>query len=377
MASVMRVAASRSSSSSCSPPRSSQRLSWKLTATDGWILWNMLRAVLTYARSGRGAVALRRILSWGLKFDSDVYRMCLSVNWLGITGRQRGGENMQVVLERLHRHVGAGRGRTRLAGALAARSLMALCAASPALAKQAPNPEYAAFKDCPIHVKGVKLCVIATTTSGEFTIGNKTVPINKTITLQGGLTNKSEVLVPAADGNTLSKTSLTVPGGLLGIGGIGGEVTATTELLGPVTLNPSLVAGRKGTAVTLPIRVKLDNPVLGESCYVGSELEPVILHLTSGVTAPPPPNTPIEGSAGTLVLNKGATIVTLEGNTLVDNSFPAPAAEGCGGSLALLINPIVNLQVGLPAKAGHNTAVLSGSVSETASSNVKKAHVAP
>ncbi|HEX7610180.1 MAG TPA: hypothetical protein VF380_05870, partial [Solirubrobacteraceae bacterium] len=73
-----------------------------------------------------------------------------------------------------------------------AASLMALAAASPALAKPVENPEYAAFKDCPVYVKGVKLCVIAETTGGEFTIGSKTVPINKTITLQGGLTNNSE-----------------------------------------------------------------------------------------------------------------------------------------------------------------------------------------
>ena len=63
-------------------------------------------------------------------------------------------------------------------------------------------------------------CLVATTTSGEFKLGNKTVPINKPIVMQGGIIEGSHVLVPAADGNTLSHTPLTVPGGLTGIEGL-------------------------------------------------------------------------------------------------------------------------------------------------------------
>ena len=281
---------------------------------------------------------------------------------------------MEVVMERL---LGSGRRRARLAGSLAAASLIALAAASPALAKPVENPEYAAFKDCPVYVKGVKLCVIAQTTGGEFTIGSKKVPINKTITLQGGLMNNSEVLVPANDGNTLSKTPLTLPGGLTGIEGLGGEVTATTELVGNVLLDPFKVVGRAPNAVTLPIRVHLENPVLGESCYIGNASDPVTLKLTTGTTAPPPPNTPIEGSPGKLTANPEATIITLNENKLVDNAFPAPAAEGCGGALALVVNPIVNLDAGLPSAAGKNTAILTGTVMESAASFVKQAHVVP
>ncbi|HEX7609271.1 MAG TPA: hypothetical protein VF380_01235, partial [Solirubrobacteraceae bacterium] len=166
-------------------------------------------------------------------------------------------------------------------------------------------------------------------------------------------------------------------GGLTGIEGLGGEVTASTELVGPVYLNPFKVVGREGTGVTLPIRVHLENPALGESCYIGNESDPVTLKLTSGKTSPPAPNTPIEGSPGKLTTNEGASILTLHANKLVDNAFPAPAAEGCGGSLALLLNPIVNADAGLPAAAGHNTAILTGTVMESAASFVKQAHVVP
>lgn len=76
----------------------------------------------------------------------------------------------------------------------------------------------------------------AQTTSGEFVVGNKKVPITKPITLQGGLKVNPETgvatFVEAADGNTLSKTPQKVPGGLIGIEGLGGEVTATAELAG-------------------------------------------------------------------------------------------------------------------------------------------------
>jgi hypothetical protein len=49
-------------------------------------------------------------------------------------------------------------------------------------------------------------------------------------------------------------------------------------------------------------------------------------------------------------------------NSLVDNSFSAPAAEGCGGLSSFLIDPILDSKIGLPAQAGHNSATLSGTL---------------
>lgn len=288
---------------------------------------------------------------------------------------------MSVMTRRIRAGAGRGRGRGRgrlAAGMLAATMLTTLGATPQALAKPVPNPEFAAFSDCPATVKGVSLCVVANTTGGSFTLGNKTVPVTQSLTLQGGLTNKSQQLVPAFDGNTLSHVPLEVPGGLLGIPGlegIGGEVTATTELAGPVTVNEANLSTGKGPVVILPIKVKLDNPLLGSSCYVGSEASPITLQLITGTTSPPPPNSPITGSPGTRTVNPSATIFTFSGNSLVDNSFSAPAASGCGGALSFLIDPIVDLQVGLPAAAGHNTAILNGSLAEASAKAVKQAHV--
>jgi hypothetical protein len=266
--------------------------------------------------------------------------------------------------------------RTLASAAAATLGCLALATSSSA-AKPPPNPEFVPFSDCPAYVKHVAHCIVAQTTSGEFVLGNKTVPINKTITVQGGLIEGSTVLVPANDGNTLSKTPLTVPGGLTGIEGLSlGEVTATTELTGPVEIFANNLEGA-GPAVKLPIKVRLENPVLGESCYVGSEAAPIVLNLTTGTTNPPPPNKPISGNPGTVSLNPALTIITISGNSLVDNSFAAPGAEGCGGLLSPVLDLVVNLQASLPAASGKNTAILNGSLQETDVKDVKKAKVVP
>ena len=265
--------------------------------------------------------------------------------------------------------------RRLFAGAMSA-SIALLVAAAPALAKTKVNEEFEPFAQCPIATHGVHYCVVAKTTSGEFKVGSKTVTINKTITLQGGLTEGSNQLVPATNGETLSKTPLTLPGGLIGIelGGVT-EVTATTELAGPVQINEGNIADGTGAAVVLPIKVKLENPALGDECYIGSQAEPVTLELTTGTTDPPSPNKPIRGKPGTLTLNAEDTIFTLSNNSLVDNSFAAPGVNGCGESVAPVLDPVVDLDAGLPAAAGSNTAILNGTVYETTAKAVKKSHV--
>jgi hypothetical protein len=246
-----------------------------------------------------------------------------------------------------------------------------LAGASPAVAGL-PH-EYSVFNDCPVDTPGVIGCVVSYTTSGEFHLGNKTVPINKTITLQGGLTKSSPNLVPAADGNTLSHTALQLPGGLIGIELLPPltEVNATAELAGPVALSLGNFFTRSGPAVSLPLKVKLDNPSLGNACFVGSDSSPVEPKLTTGTTSPPSPGKPITGSAGTIEYGGAGTIVIVSGATLVDNTFAVPGANGCGGLLALLIDPGVDLIAGLPAAAGHNTAVLNSTFENVSSALVK------
>jgi hypothetical protein len=250
--------------------------------------------------------------------------------------------------------------RTKLyAATLGASALLMLLGAGPAAAGL-PR-EFSVFDDCPVSTPGVVGCVVSYTTGGEFHLGSKTVPINKTITLQGGLTESSPNLVPAADGNTLSRTSLQLPGGLIGIELLPPltEVTATAELAGPVGMNLNNFFARSGAAVSLPLKIKLDNPSLGSSCFIGANASPVAPQLTTGTTNPPSPGKPITGSAGTIEYGGAGTIVIVGGATLVDNAFAVPGASGCGGLLSLVVDPSVDLIAGLPAGAGHNTAILA------------------
>jgi hypothetical protein len=226
--------------------------------------------------------------------------------------------------------------------------------------------EFAPFLDCPTATATV--CTVAQTTSGEFKMGSKDVPIEKTITLQGGLPISSlqdQQFVPARDGDTLISPAQKVPGGLLGIGlleGIGGEVTATATLAGPasdIVVNQFFLAEGGGTAVVLPLKIKLDNPLLGSECSIGSDSEPVVLHL-------------VDASKGTLTDIAKGKITKISGNSLEDHTFAVPAAKNCGLSTVL-----VNLLAGLPSAAGHNKAVMSGSFQQTAATWAQKYVVGP
>ncbi|MGN6814762.1 MAG: hypothetical protein ACTHK3_01585, partial [Solirubrobacterales bacterium] len=115
-----------------------------------------------------------------------------------------------------------------------------------------------------------------------------------------------------------------------------------------------------GTALSLPTKIHLENSFLGSSCYVGSNSNPVTLNFTTGTTSPPPPNTPITGSPGTASESAGGNLITFSGGRLVNNSYAAPGANGCGGLFSFLVDPFVNSIVGVPSPAGTNTAILEG-----------------
>jgi hypothetical protein len=276
-------------------------------------------------------------------------------------------------------------------------ALMALgFASSSALAT--PTGEYAVFAQCPLSDASLSACIYAKTESGEFVVGNEKVPITNPITLQGGFTENEETetltFVGAANGETLTKSPQKVPGGLIGLvkcneisnfieriacelvfenGATG--VNATTELAAPASsigLNEANLLSEEGTALSLPVKVHLENPFLGSECYVGTNSSPVVLNLTTGTTSPPAPNKPIKGSKGTESVNSEGTILTLSKNSLVNNSFAAPDSSGCGGLFSFLIGPIVNSKLGLPAAAGHNTAILNGTLKQAGARRVRE-----
>ncbi len=202
------------------------------------------------------------------------------------------------------------------------------------------------FSDCPVENPEAGQCVYALTTSGEFKLGKSSVPITKPVTIQGGLT--PPLLVPAADGNTLSKTPETVPGGLTGLGLLGGpeEVTATAELAGQGSIQ---------FEVNLPVKVKLDNTLLGSSCFIGSEAEPLDLQLTY--------------KTATITTKDNGAIKAITG-TLFGNNFAAPGANGCT-AVPAVGDEVIDQKEGLPSPAGSNSAEMVGVTEEVAASIVR------
>ncbi len=282
----------------------------------------------------------------------------------------------------------------RLLIGVAAASTLAVVAPA---AFATPTGEYAVFAQCPLGAEEVNACIYSPTESGEVVLGKEAVPIVSTQVLQGGLLRPEEPrvkhLAAALNGETLTKTPQKVPGGLAGLvkcdeikgsslvedalrascelafeNGLTG-VKATTELAASasaVVLNSAREESGEGTALTLPVKVKLENPLLGSECYIGSNADPVTLELTTGTTTGGP-----TGKPGTLTTRAKGGIAVIEGVSLVSNSFAVPGASGCG-PLGLL-DGIVDDQVGLPAAAGKNKAILNGKV-EIANSEIVEEH---
>jgi hypothetical protein len=205
------------------------------------------------------------------------------------------------------------------------------------------------FRYCPYENPEVIKCLYALTTSGEFKLGNSTSPIVNPVTLQGGVLPKG-VVAPATNGETLSKTPEPVPGGLTGteIGGPN-EITATAELAGTPESSATTV---------LPLKVKLTNATLGENCYIGSDEEPISLHLVFG-----------EGE-WTTKLKDGGSILELSG-TQTDSTFAAPGANGCT-AVPELGDELVDQKSGLPSPSGNNLAKMTGSIEEATPSVVEQ-----
>jgi hypothetical protein len=306
-----------------------------------------------------------------------------------------------------HRIVWQQRGTrgSRLAGMVALVALAVLGMAS-SVALATPGGELAVFGQCPIGTAGLKGCIVSRTESGEIKIGNTAVPIVSPQTLQGGFGNPNpetgqQPFYGAKNGETLSRTPQSVPGGLLSLAKCEeaknlfvrlackaistsrlASVNATLELAVPASdiyFNEAMLALQAPfppypPALVLPVQIKLENVLLGNQCYIGSSTEPIILSFTSGTTSPPPPNKPINGNPGEQTSRANGEILVSKHSTIVANAFPVPKATGCG-PLGLLDN-IINTKLGLPSAAGNNTAILTSTVEQAGHDAIEESETA-
>jgi hypothetical protein len=268
-----------------------------------------------------------------------------------------------------------------LAAALATLTLATGASARPGI--------WAKFNSCPSNDQSTFKCINLVPRSGKVVFSKKTVAMVNPVTLQGGVTEPAErgeefvsrLIAPINGAEALSKTPQPVPGGVAGLINckemrnsilrLGCEVletgltavNSTLELAKPageVEISETNLGSEEGIALEMPVKIHLENPLLGDSCYVGSNSAPIIWKLTTGATKPPAGTAPIHGKGGNLKLFEKSQIGEVTGTKLVDNTWAAPGAHGCGGPIVeWLINPIINSQVGLPSAAGKNVVILN------------------
>jgi hypothetical protein len=257
--------------------------------------------------------------------------------------------------------------------------------------------DYAAFSGCPLSDPATDVCILARTESGELRIGKRTIPITRTLTLQGGIhddeaTGKQE-FIGAASGKTLSVTPQPIPGGLRKV--VASEllpatlrerfdrlvargdaaVTATTELVPASAIGVSTqnLIEAKGIGLALPVKVRLSSPFLGASCYIGSNAHPIVISLTTGTTRRSSSHGPAAGKPGHAKFKDDYNLVTLSEDTLIGDSFPVPRVTGCGGTLSALLDPALDAELGLPVASGHSEAIMNGTIKNANAPAVRRA----
>jgi hypothetical protein len=214
-------------------------------------------------------------------------------------------------------------------------------------ASAAVAPGYEEFIGCP--GRGVDAQIVACFTSvvdsGNLKLGTKDTPITDDIRLAGALINNGTDGGGFAFG-TFDGGTQQVPGGIIGMTGLDWLINLFPGNLLKLYAKSEFV-GFAGTPFTDPftlkIKVKLENPLLSNTCYIGSNANPIVLNLHESPTSEPEIDPGLPGP----VIRQDAD--------LTDNAFSVPAASGCGFLGLGVIDALVNAQAGLPAATGNNT----------------------
>ncbi|MEU7120258.1 hypothetical protein [Streptomyces zaomyceticus] len=247
------------------------------------------------------------------------------------------------------------------------------------------NGSWAPSNRCPVDAAGMLAsdgldtspqCVVSYSVSGSIKLGNTTVPTGSTNLQIGVVQNPdgtSTVAAPA--GGALIAAPATVPGGLLGLmcpsdipfisdicrqltDAKLNKITATMESVGtPSDFDQIAGVLTDKPIVSIPVRIRLENPFLGGNCYIGTKANPIILR-PSNLTSP---DFGVERFNGDGSPNEEGDMSRLNilGSTQSDKTFAVPGASGCGLGWFGLIDAAVNLKTGLPSAAGRNSLTLN------------------
>lgn len=138
---------------------------------------------------------------------------------------------------------------------------------------------------------------------------------------------------------------------------------ATVEQAGMVGVSTEELLSEEGTAFSFPVKVKLSNGFLGESCYVGSSEHPVTVEFTTGTSGA------LHGFRGRISGENYGNVIGIHGDRLVSESFAVPGVEGCGVEGGA--DAAVDAALGLPSSTG-NSSILNGTLRISGAESAKE-----
>lgn len=209
-----------------------------------------------------------------------------------------------------------------------------------------PAPPYEDFAGCPSTAEApfVGDCVKYDFTGGQISLGNREIPVTNPIVLRGAIEQETSNFLFNSEGGIIPVRER-VPGGLVGFTGYTwlDEALGKSELLNLYATVE--LAGEPQNAInppmTLPVKVHLENPFLGNDCYVGSTENPITLDLT---TVRPPNELEPEAER--------PEVLTATDGLFADSAYSVPAASGCEfnfGPIHRSVDSLVNSRYALPS----------------------------
>lgn len=286
----------------------------------------------------------------------------------------------------------SGSNRARVGLLASFTALAAFASMGSATAATSLQGNWAPFTRCPVDAPAMlaadgatdtPVCVSSHSASGSIKLGNTMVPVGASDLQVGVVTHPGGgTTVVSPQGGALVADSAQIPGGLLGlmcpsdipvITGICNQltdvslnrVTATIESVDNPTDFQLLAGTTTGKPIiTLPVRIHLENPFLGDMCYIGSASDPILLR-PQNLTRPTISDQRFDGDGTTDAAGPMGRI-SLLGADQTDTAYAVPGASGCGLGL---LNWAVNLKTGLPSAPGGNNVVLNNAQTYVATIN--------
>jgi hypothetical protein len=270
-----------------------------------------------------------------------------------------------------------------------------------------PGGIYAPFTNCPIlnpimqesTSADATGCVDGAVANGSITIGNIVTPVVQPVDVQFGIWDPPNatfggdnpggiqqynggVLPPPAGVSAMVATKADqIPGSLTQELGCPSTVRAVqnictkAENFGGKYNKVFALAQSAGQLTnfglfnwTQRLKFKLINPLLGNSCYIGSDNNPVVVNPqlsvgpTGQLTEFPDPNP---------TKHPNTDVLQISGAIATDTVFSAPGVTGCGpgGAVNIAVDTALDTGAGLPAASGVNNLTLNGTFSLAISFN--------